>query len=290
MAILRLWSFGQSASDYYCGGDTADEYAGWTMKCIITGNALVDGNMQMYVRLLHDHSAELPRGTDVYVEDQQATNAMLASGLSPLGGGTCLASGLAGLRGDLSRENGGQRSILRNVTRAIVMQVGHILDVVPATRWPIVEISAGDTAEAVRVRDGVPTTVEKPRYRLRRRRRLITRGQRQPAAHCQAFPCPTCGFVGLASPAYERMTKLPAPNWAHPPYCRPFGEPSHEVCACCGYEFGFDDAPGSYMIDALSFSEYRERWIADGCPWFDESAKPAEWDLQTQLRAAGLGT
>jgi len=36
----------------------------------------------MYVQLLHDHSADLPRGTDVFVEDQHATNAM-CKGLEP---------------------------------------------------------------------------------------------------------------------------------------------------------------------------------------------------------------
>lgn len=257
-----------------------------TMKCVITGNTLIDGNMQMHVQLLHDHSANLPRGTDVFVEDIHATNAM-CRGLDPLTGGTHSAAGLAGLRGDLSRESGSGRLILRNVTRAIIMKAGHILDVVPGTRWPIEEMRGGETVEAVRVRDGVSTTIEKPRYRLRRRPRLIARQHRPPAAHCPTYPCPTCGFEGLAAPAYERLTRLPVRKWAHPPYYQPFGEPSHEVCPCCGYEFGYDDDPDR-VIEALSFDEYRATWIADGCPWFDKSARPAGWHLQVQLKAAGL--
>lgn len=34
--------------------------------------------------------------------------------------------------------------------------------------------------------------------------------------------------------------------------------------------------------------QYRERWISDGAKWSHPTAKPDDWDLKEQLRAAGL--
>lgn len=36
--------------------------------------------------------------------------------------------------------------------------------------------------------------------------------------------CPVCGFKGLAEPPYDHE-----------------GNHSHEICPCCGFQFGFDD-------------------------------------------------
>ncbi|CAI6246577.1 hypothetical protein NRS6120_05960 [Bacillus subtilis] len=35
--------------------------------------------------------------------------------------------------------------------------------------------------------------------------------------------CPVCGFKGLAEPPYDHE-----------------GNHSHEICPCCGFQFGFD--------------------------------------------------
>jgi len=99
--------------------------------------------------------------------------------------------------------------------------------------------------------------------------------------------CPTCGFSGLDAKPFER---LPEPPWQHefgsPPYGVRFGRPSYEVCSCCGFEFGNDDEQGTGA--PISFEDYREEWIADGCQWFDESARPDGWSVDAELAGAGL--
>lgn len=46
------------------------------------------------------------------------------------------------------------------------------------------------------------------------------------------------------------------------PYAIHFGMPSYEVCPCCGFEFGFDDEPGSGQ--PVTFEEYLAAWISGG--------------------------
>jgi hypothetical protein len=98
--------------------------------------------------------------------------------------------------------------------------------------------------------------------------------------------CPCCGYPGLDAPAYRR---LGPPPWSHPgppPYERWYGDPSYEVCPCCGFEFGNDDNPGTAAPS--SFERYRQEWIAAGCPWLDPSQRPAGWRLEEQLVAVGI--
>lgn len=76
------------------------------------------------------------------------------------------------------------------------------------------------------------------------------------------FTCPVCGFDGLLEPAYDVA-----------------GKPSHEICPCCGFEFGFDD-----LQHGISHEEYRARWIAEGAAWFAPDEQPDDWDLSDQLR------
>src|SRR3954454_7715680 len=100
--------------------------------------------------------------------------------------------------------------------------------------------------------------------------------------------CPCCGFAGLDMPAYRR---LGPPPWFHPgppPYEQWYGDPSYEVCACCGLEFGNDDNPGTAA--PTSFEQYRDEWIRGGCRWFDESLRPSDWDLKEQLASIGCGS
>jgi transcription elongation factor Elf1 len=75
------------------------------------------------------------------------------------------------------------------------------------------------------------------------------------------FKCPVCGFDGLMEPPYNDH-----------------GNGSHEICPCCGFEYGFDD-----QSEGVTHEEYLAKWLQNGAQWFDPDQKPAGWDLQTQL-------
>ena len=53
---------------------------------------------------------------------------------------------------------------------------------------------------------------------------------------------------------------------------------SFDFCACCGVQFGYQDATPA------ATKKYREGWLAKGSPWFDSSAKPADWDISEQMK------
>jgi len=78
--------------------------------------------------------------------------------------------------------------------------------------------------------------------------------------------CPVCGYDDLQEAPYDRD-----------------GNPSYEICRCCGYEFGYDD--GS---ERVGFVEYRTKWVAGGATWFKETARPSDWNLQSQLERIGV--
>ena len=98
--------------------------------------------------------------------------------------------------------------------------------------------------------------------------------------------CPACGYSGLKAPPYTALMHGPVPDALSPPYCQYFGEPSYEVCDCCGFEFGNDDDPGTSL--PVSFGAYRAAWISDGAKWFNASKMPMEWTLERQLQAAAI--
>lgn len=81
------------------------------------------------------------------------------------------------------------------------------------------------------------------------------------------YQCPICGWIGLD----EIQTA-------------PFN--SHEICSCCGTQFGLD------VIEARDLKTIREDWLAEGAPWFDSDAEPIDWSLDkavTQIQSiAGL--
>lgn len=54
--------------------------------------------------------------------------------------------------------------------------------------------------------------------------------------------------------------------------------PSFEICDCCGVEFGYEDSTRA------GIRAYRERWLAEGAPWFDPKQKPAGWTPEVQLQ------
>ena len=50
------------------------------------------------------------------------------------------------------------------------------------------------------------------------------------------------------------------------------------ICPCCGAESGADDIRLDWV------REYRWRWIGEGCVWFSPEERPADWDLESQIR------
>jgi hypothetical protein len=77
------------------------------------------------------------------------------------------------------------------------------------------------------------------------------------------YTCPVCGFDGLDEAPYS-----------------PSGYGQHEICPCCGFQFGVtDDDLG------ISFHEWRQAWIDQGMPWDKGSSNPPPgWNPQKQLR------
>lgn len=100
--------------------------------------------------------------------------------------------------------------------------------------------------------------------------------------------CPACGYRDLSRAPYANFPQLPLPENLVPPYSQYFGDPSYDVCECCGFEFGNDDEPGT--APSLTFRQYREEWIAGGGRWFEPSKKPRDWTLERQLTDAWLNT
>ncbi len=48
---------------------------------------------------------------------------------------------------------------------------------------------------------------------------------------------------------------------------------SYWICDCCGCEYGYTDTPA-----------FRQSWIEGGARWWDERAKPKDWNLDEQLK------
>ncbi|MGG5737376.1 hypothetical protein [Bacillus cereus group sp. IBL03679] len=76
------------------------------------------------------------------------------------------------------------------------------------------------------------------------------------------FVCLVCGFNELLEPPYDED-----------------GDPSYEICPCCGFQFGFDDCDQGH-----TFVKYRKKWLEEGGVWFINESKPAEWSLEEQLK------
>lgn len=76
------------------------------------------------------------------------------------------------------------------------------------------------------------------------------------------YICKVCGYNKLEYPQYLEN-----------------GEPNFTICDCCGFEAGFDD-----LDQGMSIEEYRKKWVEEGAKWFIPEKKPAEWNLEEQLR------
>jgi len=77
------------------------------------------------------------------------------------------------------------------------------------------------------------------------------------------YTCPICGYPDLTESPYDSD-----------------GQPSYEICDCCGFEFGFDD-----KSNEKSFDQYRKEWISRGAKWFCPGKKPTDWNLDMQLKS-----
>lgn len=52
---------------------------------------------------------------------------------------------------------------------------------------------------------------------------------------------------------------------------------NHEICPCCGTEFGLDDEQETHL-------QLRSKWIARGAPWFSHyTLPPPGWSGIEQL-------
>jgi hypothetical protein len=103
----------------------------------------------------------------------------------------------------------------------------------------------------------------------------------------QSFVCPCCGYPDLDCAPYENMSLPPWLDHGSPPYHQRYGAASYDCCSCCGFEYGFDDDPGASST-ASSFAEYLQRWISDGCEWFEPAKRPMDWSLDRQLDLAAI--
>lgn len=53
----------------------------------------------------------------------------------------------------------------------------------------------------------------------------------------------------------------------------------HEICACCGSQYGLD------IQENRDIDKVRDEWIEEGANWFDDGegvtpAKPKKWSVQ----------
>lgn len=101
------------------------------------------------------------------------------------------------------------------------------------------------------------------------------------------YLCPCCGHPELTTIAYAKSSGDGLIRGLNPPYSALFGEPSYEVCPCCGFEFGNDNAPGTAAV--ISFEHYLAKWSMGGEYWFEEEKKPERWSLREQLSLAAMG-
>jgi hypothetical protein len=50
------------------------------------------------------------------------------------------------------------------------------------------------------------------------------------------------------------------------------------ICSCCSAESGVDD------LDLAWARRYRAKWINEGAAWFSPKERPADWQLDRQMR------
>lgn len=76
------------------------------------------------------------------------------------------------------------------------------------------------------------------------------------------FMCPVCGYPGLNYPPHSSS-----------------GSPSHEICPCCGFHFGYDDDDQGF-----TYEKWRHRWIMEKkLAWWSRRGPPPNWSPAKQL-------
>ena len=85
--------------------------------------------------------------------------------------------------------------------------------------------------------------------------------------------CPICGFKGLENTP-EGLTKCFLG--------------SHEICPCCGVQFGYHISPGVSGGVKNRIRELRQKWIDKGAQFHFEEDKPKDWNLEKQLANIGV--
>lgn len=73
--------------------------------------------------------------------------------------------------------------------------------------------------------------------------------------------CRVCGLVQL-----------------DPPWGEDGKNPSFEICACCGTEFGYED------VLLKSVHANRKKWLEGGAQWVDKKEKPENWSIEEQFK------
>jgi hypothetical protein len=59
---------------------------------------------------------------------------------------------------------------------------------------------------------------------------------------------------------------------------------SHEICACCGIEFGRDDwTSGNLEQRAEAHRRWRVRWVKAGRRFLNEPKKPEHWNAEQNV-------
>jgi len=68
------------------------------------------------------------------------------------------------------------------------------------------------------------------------------------------------------------------------------GSPSHEICPCCGIQFGYDDAAGGDLeARVLAYERWRDLWLSEGARWRSRGQPaPSGWSVGEQLRRVGI--
>lgn len=75
--------------------------------------------------------------------------------------------------------------------------------------------------------------------------------------------CKVCGFDNVE------------PTWGEDGQ-----SPSFDYCACCGVQFGYQDATSQ------GIATFRAKWLEDGAHWDEPDQRPPDWSLEAQLRHA----
>ncbi len=86
------------------------------------------------------------------------------------------------------------------------------------------------------------------------------------------FVCPACGFMALENvPWYQKTLVSGQMVW----------RTSHEICVCCGIEFGCDDWAGGNLEERAKVHKiWRLRWVKSGMRFVDMARKPADWSAE----------